>query len=135
MKTFYAVIALALTTTTAMAQDAAPAVVAETTTTATVAADGAVTLSTEQQAVYAAFSPEQKQLHDSWPANVQAYFWTLSEPRQKAWWSLTDGQRTQVFGLDDGQREQVWVSIEAQLATLNAPAAPAAEPATAPAAN
>lgn len=80
-------------------------------------------LSSAQQMDYETWSVDQRKAYDMWPADTQAYYWTLSLNQMHGWWKLTDLQRSQILAMTPDQRVSSWVSIEAQLAGQAAAAA------------
>ena len=91
--------------------DAAPAAVA-------------VSLTSAQTMDYETWAPDQRAAYNAWPADYQAYYWTLTLNQMHGWWKITPVQRTQIMAMTADQRVSSWTLIEAQLA--GQPATPVA---------
>jgi len=76
----------------------------------------APTLTTEQQAMYDAWSAPQKSDYEAWPAEYKVYYWTLNSDQQKGYWALTPDQRGQIYKMTPEQRQMAWNSVVQQLA-------------------
>ncbi|MEO1922501.1 hypothetical protein T8S45_02815 [Blastomonas marina] len=74
-----------------------------------------VELTTQQQAMYDGWSDANRMAYDAWPADVQAYYWTLTPMQAEAWWQLTDEQRVAIFEMVPAQRAATWQSISQQM--------------------
>ena len=76
----------------------------------------AVSLTSAQTMDYETWAPAQRASYDAWPADYQAYYWTLTLNQMHGWWKLTPAQRAQIMAMTADQRLSSWTSIEAQLA-------------------
>ena len=74
-----------------------------------------VELTAQQQAMYDGWSDANRMTYDAWPADVQAYYWTLTPMQTRAWWQLTDEQRVAIFEMAPAQRAATWQSISQQM--------------------
>lgn len=61
---------------------------------------------------------DQQAAIQSWPAETQSYYKSLTTERQKMFWALTDSDKVRLSKMPDAQRDAVWAQIEAQLAPI-----------------
>ncbi|MFM7377409.1 MAG: hypothetical protein ACKO1O_04650 [Erythrobacter sp.] len=97
---------MAMTPALASAQAAPPADEAATAEQATTAEDPRL----------AALPAEKKAAIKAWPPETQAYYWTLTEERQKVFWALSDTDKVKLSQMPEEQRESTWAQIEARTA-------------------
>ena len=86
-------------------------------------AQSADMLPAQQKLAYQGWAHDLQMKYDAWPADYQAYFWSLTTNQQKGWMLLTDAQRKQIYDLAPEGRATTWASLEAQMAGVPPPQA------------
>lgn len=59
---------------------------------------------------------DQQAAIQSWPAETQTYYKSLTTERQNMFWALTDSDKVRLSKMPEAQRDAAWTQIEAQLA-------------------
>ncbi|GAB5349422.1 hypothetical protein [Alteriqipengyuania sp. 357] len=73
-------------------------------------------------------TPEQQSALESWPAETQEYYLTLSPDRQALFWQLSDPDKVAISQLPREQQDATWAALQERAMGAPAPAGPANEP-------
>ena len=53
---------------------------------------------------------------------MQAYYWSLTPPRQEAFWRISDNDKLALTAMDEDRRTAAWEMVEQRLLNSDPPA-------------